>query len=169
MANPQSPANNVWLGFAPGLGYVLVYFSLLPFVLSGYLAFANYWVQTRWTRAEATVLNDKFRQSSSGATTATGSSRASSTSYFVHCIVSYPVAGEIRQSQLDSPPSTYRMDAQAWAASWSPGRHIAIRYKSSNPSRIRLVNNPSEFTVMGSLRAALYFFVPGLLLIWTRR
>jgi len=75
------------------------------------------------------------------------------------------VQGETRQSELESPGSGYRIDAQVWAGSWSPGQHIAILYKPSNPSRIRLADNPAEATAMGSLRLAFYFFVPGMLLI----
>jgi hypothetical protein len=60
------------------------------------------------------------------------------------------------------------MDAQVWAASWSPGQHIAILYQPSNPSKIRLVDN-AELTAIGSLRVALYFFIPGTLLILTSR
>jgi hypothetical protein len=141
---------------------------MLLFLLSGYLAFTHYWIQTRWTKSEATALSGEIRQFSSGSTSSKGSG-TSSKSYFFHCTVTYPVAGEIRQSQLDSPPSPYRMDAQVWAASWSPGQHIAILYKPSNPSKIRLVDNPAELTAMGSLRVALYFFIPGTLLILTSR
>jgi len=143
----------------------LVAFSMLLFLLSGYLAFNRYWIRTRWTKAEATALSGEIRQLS----TSRIGSGTSSKSYFFHCTVRYPVAGEIRQSQLDSPPSPYRMDAQMWAAGWSPDRHIAIVYKPSNPSEIRLVDNPAELTAMGSLRMALYLFIPGTLLILTSR
>jgi hypothetical protein len=61
------------------------------------------------------------------------------------------------------------MDAQVWAARWSQGQPIAILYKPSNPSKIRLVDNPAELTVVGSLRVALYFFIPGTLLILKSR
>jgi hypothetical protein len=61
------------------------------------------------------------------------------------------------------------MDAQVWASNWSPGRHVVIRYKDSNPNKIRLDDNPSEITAMRSLRAALYFLIPGALLILTSR
>jgi hypothetical protein len=79
------------------------------------------------------------------------------------------VAGETRQSELDSPASAYSIDAQAWAGSWSRGRHIAILYKPSDPSKIRLADNSAELTAMGSLRVAFYFLVPGMLLILTSR
>ena len=155
--------------FGRFLGRALVAFSMLLFLLSGYLAFAHYWIQTQWTKSEATVLSGELSQFSSGSTSGTGSAGHSSSSYFFHCTVSYSVAGETRQSQLDSPPSPYRLDAQVWAASWSPGQHIAIRYEDSDPSKIRLDNNPAEITAMGSLRVALYFFIPGTLLILTSR
>ena len=115
------------------------------------------------------MLNGEFRERSSGSTSRHGSGGRSSKSYFFHCTVSYPVAGEIRQSELDSPPSPYRIDAQLWAASWPQGKHIDILYKPSNPSRIRLVDNPAEVTAMGSLRVAFYFLVPGMLLILVSR
>ena len=57
----------------------------------------------------------------------------------------------------------------SWLPSWSPGQHIAIRYMPSNPSKIRLADNPAEVTAMGSLRVAFYFCVPGLLLIQLSR
>jgi hypothetical protein len=79
------------------------------------------------------------------------------------------VGGETRQSELDSPLSPYRIDAQVWAATWSPGQHIAIRYKASNPTKIRLADNPAEITAVGSLRFALYLVFPGMLLILTSR
>jgi hypothetical protein len=136
---------------------------MLLFLLCGYVAFAHYWIQTRWTKSEATVLRGEFREHSSGSTSSRGSGMHSK-SYFYHCTVSYPVAGETRQSQLDSPGSAYPLDAQAWAGSWSQG-HIAIRYLPSNPSKIRLSDNPAEVTAMGALRLAFYFLVPGMLLI----
>lgn len=155
--------------FGRFLGRALVASSMLLFLLSGYLAFSHYWVQTRWTKSEATVLSGEIRQRSSGSTARAGSVGTSSKTYFVHCTVTYPVAGEIRQSQLDSPGSPYSIDAQVWASSWLPGQHIAIQYNPSNPGKIRLVDNPNEVTAMGSLRSALYFFIPGTLLILTSR
>ena len=166
---PAPSAGSGLRNFKRFLGHALVAFSMLLFLLSGYLAFAHYWIQTQWTKSEATVQSVELRQFSSGSTSTTGSGGHSSTSYFFHCTVSYSVAGGNRQSQLESPGSPYRMDAQVWAASWSPGRHIAIRYENSNPSKIRLDDNPSEVTAMDSLRVAFYFFLPGMLLTLTSR
>lgn len=151
--------------FGEFLGRALVFFSVLIFLWSGYVAFAHYWIQTRWTKAEATVLSGEIRQISSGSTSRPGQGGTSSKSYFFHCTVSYPVEGETRQSELDSPGSGYRIDAQVWAATWSRGQHVAILYKPSNPSKVRLADNPAEVTAIGSLRVAFYFFVPGGLLI----
>ena len=150
--------------FGRFLGRVLLFFSMFFFLSTGYLAFAHYWILTHWTKAEATVLSGELRQLSSGSRKS-GSSR----SYFFHCTVSYPVADETRQSQLDSPASPYRLDAQVWAARLSPGQHIAILYKSSDQADIRLLDNPAEATAVGSLRVALYFFAPGILLVLTSR
>jgi uncharacterized protein DUF3592 len=168
-AAPQPSPGSAGRNFARFLGRALVAFSMLLFLLSGYLAFAHYWIQTQWTKSEATVLSGEIRQRSSGSARVSGSAGTSSNTYFFHCTVTYPVAGEIRQSQLDSPGSPYRIDAQAWAASWSQGQHIAILYKPSDPSKIRLIDNPAELTAMGSLRVALYLFLPGMLLILTSR
>jgi hypothetical protein len=165
---PEPSAGSALRNFGRFLGRALVFFSMLLFLLSGYLAFAHYWIQTRWTKSEATVLSGEFRQFSSGSTSRLGSG-TSSKSYFYHCTVSYPVAGETQRSELDSPASPYRMDAQAWAGSWSQGQHIAILYKPSNPSRIRPVDNPAEVAAMGSLKVAFYFLVPGMLLMVTSR
>lgn len=166
---PEPSARSAWTNFGRFLGRALVFFSMLLLLFSGYLAFTHYWIQTRWTNTEATVLNGEFRELSSGSTGTLLSRGRSSKSHFYHCTVSYPVAGETRQSELDSSPSPYRMDAQVWAATWSPGQHIAIRYKPSDPSKIRLADNPAEVTAIGSLRVAFYFFVPGILLILTSR
>jgi hypothetical protein len=165
-AIPELSAGSAWADFGRFLGRALVLLSMLLLLLSGYLAFAHYWIQTHWTKSEATVLSGEFRQFSSGSTSSLGSG-TSSKSYFYHCTVSYPAEGETRQSELDSPAAPYRIDAQAWAGSWSQGQHIAIRYKPSNPSKIRLADNPSELTARGSLRVAFYFFVPGVVLILT--
>ncbi len=144
-----------------------MFFSMLLFLSSGYLTFARYWIQAHWTKSEATVLSGEFRQLSSGSTGTLRSGARFSKSYFFHCTVSYPVEGETRQSELDSPASPYTMDAHVWAANWSRGQHIAIRYQRSNPRKIRLADNPDELTAMGSLRVAFYFLVPGVLLILT--
>jgi hypothetical protein len=166
---PDSSAASALRNFGRFFGRALVFFSVLIFLWSGYVAFAHYWIQTRWTKAEATVLSGEISERSSGSTSKTGHGGTSSKSYFFHCAVSYPVAGETLQSELDSPGSGYRIDAQAWAATWSPGQHVAIRYMPSNPSKIRLADNPAEVTAMGSLRVAFYFFVPGALLILLSR
>jgi hypothetical protein len=166
---PDPSAGSALRSFGQFLGRALVAFSMLLFLLSGYLAFAHYWIQTQWTKSEATVLRGEIGQRSSGSARGSGSAGTSSNSYFFHCTVTYPVAGEIRQSQLDSPGSPYRIDAQFWAASWPQGQHVAILYKPSNPSKIRLVDNPAELTAIGSLRVALSFFIPGTLLILTSR
>jgi hypothetical protein len=169
MVTPAPSAGRALRDFGRFLGHALVAFSMLLFLLSGYLAFAHYWIRTQWTKSEATVLSGELRQFSTTSTSTTGSAGHFSRSYFFHCTVSYSVAGETRQSQLDSPGSPYRLDAQVWASSWSPGRHIAIRYEDSNPSKIRLDDNPSEITAMDSLRMAFYLFLPGMLLMLTSR
>ena len=166
---PEPPAGSAWRNLGRLLGRTLVFLSMPLFLLSGYLAFAHYWIQTQWTKSEATVLSGELRQRSSGSTSRRGGGAKFSTAYFFHCTVLYPVAGETRQSELDSPGSPYRMDAQVWAASWAPGQNIAILYKASNPSKIRLIDNPTEATAVGSLREALYFFLPGMLLILISR
>ena len=159
----EPSAGTALRNFGRFLGRALVFFSLPLFLLSGYAAIARYWIRTGWMKSEATVLNGEFRELSSGSTNKRGSGTFSK-SYFYHCTVSYPVAGETWRSQLDSPPSPYQLDAQAWAGSWSQG-HIAIRYLPSNPSKIRLADNPSEVTAMGALRVAFYVFVSGMLLM----
>jgi hypothetical protein len=166
---PELSGGSAWTNFGRFLGRVLLFCSMLLFLLSGYLAFADYWIQTRWASSQATVLSGELRQLSTGSTSTLHSGGRFSKSYFFHCTVSYPVADETRQSELDSPAFPYRMDAQIWAASWSRGQHISILYKPSNPSKIRLVDNPAELTAMGSLRVAFYFLVPAMLLILTSR
>lgn len=155
--------------FARFLGRTLVFVSILLFLLSGYVAFADYWIQTQWTKAEATVLSGEIRQSSSGSTNRPGTAGSYSKMYYFYCVVSYPVAGEIRQSDLNSPASAYRIDAQGWASKWSPNQHISILYKSSDLGRIRLAYNPTEITATGTLRVAFCFLAPGILLILISR
>jgi hypothetical protein len=46
---------------------------------------------------------------------------------------------------------------------------LPSEYEDSNPSKIRLDDNPSEITAIGSLRVAFYFFLPGMLLMLTSR
>jgi hypothetical protein len=106
---PDLSAGSALRNFGRFLGRALVAFSIILFLLSGYLAFAHYWIQAQWTKSEATVLSCELRQFSSGSGSRTDSAGHSSSSYFFHCTVSYSVAGEIRQSQLDSPGSPYRI------------------------------------------------------------
>jgi len=151
--------------FSRFVGRVLVLLSILCFALGGYLGFAHYWLLTHWTKADATVLNGELRQGSSGSTARLGSGAVESSSvYFFHCTVSYSVAGETLHSELDSPVSAHRIDAEVWGAQMSPGRTIDILYKSSNPQRIRLANNPAEITLFGTIKGAFCFLVTGLLL-----
>ena len=137
-------------------------------MLTGYLGFTHYWILAHYTKAEARVLSSELRQWSE-LTSRPGSVPQVSHTFTVHCTVSYLVAGKTLQSELDSPPSSYRIDAQAWGGELSPGRTIDILYESSNPHRIRLANNPAEVTVVGSIKAAFYLLVPGLLLVFTSR
>lgn len=141
---------------------MLILVSTVCFALSLYLGFANYWILTHWTKTEAAVLSGELRQYSSGPT---GPPQTlGKPSYFFHCTVSYLVGGKNLQSQLDSPSSPYRIDAQVWGGQLSPGRSIDIRYKELDPSRIRLANHPAEITVGGPIKAGFFFLVPGLLL-----
>jgi hypothetical protein len=162
---PESAPKN----FCRMMGRALLCFSMLFFLLSGYLAFAHYWILTQWMKSEATVLSSELRQRSSGSTSRSGSVAASSKVFFFHCLVSYPVGGETRQSMLDSPGSTDRIDTEVWAARMSRGQRVAIFYKPSDPSRIRLEDNPAEATASGSLRVAFYLLIPGLILILISR
>jgi hypothetical protein len=85
--------------------------------------------------------------------------------HFYHCTVSYVVAGETRQYELNSPSSQSRIDAEVWAARWSRGQRVAILYKNSDPSRVLLADNPAELTTLGVLKLALCLFIPGMLLL----
>jgi hypothetical protein len=170
MAN--DPANTSlrrqWRDFRRFLGRAFLVLSIFFLLGSGYLAFAHYWILTRWDMSYATVLNGEIRQFTSGSTS-TSRSASSSRSYFVHCTVSYLADGEQRQSHFDSPASPNRIDAAVWAARLSRGQQVAIFYKPSDPGNIRLADNPAEATALGSLRLALYFLAPALLLTLTSR
>lgn len=156
--------------FSRFLGRVLVCLSIFCFILGGYIGFAHYWFLTRWTKAEGTVLSGEIRQGSSGArSTSGGQGGSSSNSYFFDCTVSYMAAGKTLQSQLDSPSSAHRIDAQVWGASLAPGQRVDILYKTTNPNRIRLANNPAEVRVTGVTEAAFLFLVSWLLLGFVSR
>jgi hypothetical protein len=152
------PAENSWRQFWRLGADALLLFSLFFFLVGGYLAFAHYWVLTRWTKTEATVLSGTMRESSFTA----GSNGASFRMYFHQVTISYPVAGDTRQAELDSPSSRYPLDAAVWAARWSSGQRIAIFYKNSDPARVLLADNPAEATPWGALKWALCLFAPGL-------
>lgn len=151
--------------FSRFAGRVLVFLSLVCFMFSGYVGFAHYWILTHWIKTEGTVQSGEIRQGSSGA----GGIREYSSSYLYRCTVSYSVSGKTVDSQLDLPSSAYRIDAQGWGGTFSPGRSIEILYDSSNPRRILLANNPAEVTLVGSLRFGFYLLVPGLLLLFLSR
>jgi hypothetical protein len=159
---PEAQLKN-FLRFA---GRVLVFVSLLCFMLGGYLGFAHWWILTHWTKAEGTVLRGEIRQGSSGARNALG---RSSNLYFFHCTVSYKVAGKTLESELDSPSSASRIDAQVWGGLLSPSRAIDILYDSSNPSRIRLANNPAEVALIELMKGALFLLISGLVFLVTSR
>jgi len=164
-ATDASPATQL-RAFSRFLGRVLVCFSILCFTLSGYLGFVHHWLFTHWTKAEAIVLNGEMQQLSSGSSGTGRLLGSSSKSFFFHCTVSYTVGGKSLRSQLNSPYSPYRIDAQT---SLSPGQSVEILYESGNPSHIRLANNPFEITVTGSIKAALLFLLPGLLLAFAAK
>jgi hypothetical protein len=166
---PLSPEAQL-RSFSRFLGRVLIFLSILCFALSGYLGFAHYWLLTHWTKADGTVLTREFRQVSSASTARPGSAAVgSSNTYFFHCTISYSVAGETLHSELDSPASSHRIDAEAWGAQMSPGRSIDILYKSSNPSRIRLADNPTEVTLIGTIKVTVCFLITGLILVLASR
>jgi len=170
-ASAGNPSSETQLRqFSRFLGRMLVGLSILCFALSGYLGLAHYWFLTHWTRAKGTALNGEIRQRSFGSGgTSRGQGGSSSNSYYFHCTVSYMAAGTTLQSQLDSPSSAYRIDAQVWGASLAPGQKVDILYQSANPSRIRLAKNPAEITLTGSIEAAFMFLAPGLLLVFASR
>lgn len=82
--------------------------------------------------------------------------------------LNYPGSGLLITYTANSS-SARRIDAQVWGESLSPGQSVDILYESANPSRIRLANNPAEVTLAGSMKAALLFLVPGLLLAFASR
>lgn len=84
---------------------------------------------------------------------------------YIHVIL-YRLPAYVR---LHNNEPTHMIDAQAWGGSLAPGRSVDILYKSANPSRIRLANNPTEITLMGPVKAALLFLIPGLLLAFLSR
>lgn len=102
--------------------------SILCFTLSGYLKFTHYWFLTDYARAGG----DRGHPRDPAAFIRDKKLRLVFQSAFCPqdgLLVSYVVAGKTLQSQLDSPASAYRIDAQA---SLSPSQSVDILYESAN-------------------------------------
>lgn len=145
------------------LGRTLVFFAILLFLLSAYLEAAHYWRMTQWTQANAIVLGGEFHEKQSHCGP---SFKVPCEEYSFRTTVSYLVAGEARESQIDSPPFYHKIEAVMWASHFPRGRQLAVVYKPADPSAVRLVDEPSPFlNALGVLKAGLCLFVPGVLLI----
>jgi hypothetical protein len=149
-------------------GVSLLLFAGLSMLLTGYLAFTEFWILHHSTKVEATVLSGESRQRSFALTSA-ASAASTSSSYYFHCIVAYRAEGRDWQSPLDSPGSPHKFEREVWASTLSPGSSVAIRYYTADPARIRLADNPVEITAAEAFRATCYLLVPGVLLVMLSR
>lgn len=150
-------------------GGILLLFGTMSLLLAGYLAFAQYWIRRHSTEVDATVLSGELRQRSTASTRTTSSTGTSNSSYYFHCVVTYRAEGRDWQSQLDSPASPHMLDEKVWAARLSPGQVIGIRYKTADPARIRLADNPAALTAAGAARTTCYLLIPGIVLLGLSR
>ncbi len=151
-------------------GVLLILSGTFFLLLSGYLVFAQYWLQTQWIKTDAKVLSRQDYDQRS--VQAARLSRGATIFYGVRCSVSFPANGEIRHSQLDFGPAfPSKLDAQIWAGHCQPGQQIPVLYKPSDPARIRFAGDyPSSYaTAAGTLKLAAWLLVPGLLAIMAAR
>jgi hypothetical protein len=77
--------------------------------------------------------------------------------YGFRCTVSFPVAGEARQSQLDfGPIFATEIESKVWAARFPPGSRIPVLYQASDTSWVRFASDPppSYVTASGALKHA---------------
>jgi len=139
-------------------------------LLSGYLGFAQYWLQTQWIKTNAEVLSRQDYDQRS--VQATRLSRGATMFYGVRYTVSFPANGETRHSQLDFGPAfPSKLDAQIWAAHFQPGQQIPILYRPSDPARIRFAGDyPSSYaTASATLNLAVWLLGLGFLAILAAR
>lgn len=151
-------------------GTLLILFGTFFLLLSGYLGFAQYWLQTQWIKTDAEVLSRQDYEERSVRVVKVN--RGTTMFYGVRCTVSFPANGETRHSQLDFGPAfPSKLNAQIWEAHFQPGQQIPILYKASDPARIRFAGDyPSSYaTASGTFKLAAWLLVPGLLAIVAAR
>ena len=155
--------------FRRNLGRSLAFFATLSLLLSVLLEGNHLLLVTTWTRVEATVISGKIyrKQSRCGGQAI---NTVPCDEYSFRCTVSYRVAQSVREGQLDSPRFYYEIDALKWADRFPTGRQLPIVYKPSDPSDIRLVDEPPPFlNALTMVKVAFWLFIPGLLLIRSSR
>jgi Protein of unknown function (DUF3592) len=143
------------------LGHALLIFAGFFLILSGYLGFVDYLLQTRWIKTAAEVRGGQIYED-----VHRSAKRGVETFYGFRCTVSFPVAGEARQSQLDfGGVFASKMDAEIWAARFPPGSQIPVFYQPRDASLVRFAADPppSYATVSGTLKLAACMLVTGLL------
>jgi hypothetical protein len=181
------------------LGKTLVILAAIPFLWGGYVGAYRYWqpAPTLWTRTDANVLDGRIQATRDlcppGWHSGTVGHLVPHCDYYIFRFgVSYFVAGEARQSKLDSPLFTHKNEAEAWASQFEPGRQLTIIYDPSDASRIRRADDapPGQYAIgpsiryyplgmggsevivesaVGPMKAALWLLVPGILLILSSR
>jgi hypothetical protein len=181
------------------LGKTLVILAALPFLWGVYVAAYHYWhPPTLWTHTDATVLDGKVQMTRnicppgwhSGTTLR---DMVPKCDYYVFRFdVSYFVAGETQQSQLDSPLFTHKGEAEAWASRVTSGHQLAVIYDPLEAGRVRRADDlpPGQYaggpsigyfpvgltgpevvieSATGPLGVAFCFLVPGILLLISSR
>lgn len=167
LSSAYTPAQK-WATARRFLGTILLLFSCLCLLLSAILGVAHYVKMTHWTRVEATVISGKFRHQNSDCGVATTPMPCDQ--YYFTFTVSYPVAGEVRESQIESLPFRRLTDVMNWANLFPPGHRLQIAYNPSNPGVISLVEEPAPLTgALGVLKFALCLLIPGVVLILSAR
>jgi hypothetical protein len=169
---PLMPVDPTPSPTAPGttlraLGQALLIFAGLFLLLSGYLGFVQYLLQTQWIKTSAEVRGGQIYEQVHDS-----SKRGVSRFYGFRCTVSFPVPGGARQSQLDfGPISTSKVDAEVWAARFPPDSQVSVLYQPSDAAWVRFAGDPppSYATASGALKLAGCLLVAGLLAFMTSK
>jgi len=144
-----------------GLGRILISIAALLVLLSAYLGFVQYWLQTHWIETNAQVVSVQIYASSR-----TWPNHAAKLFYGVRSTVSFPVDGKLRESQIDSGPTfAARIDAEVWASDFRPGGQVPILYQPPDGARVRPAVDSRDVTMSGCLRWSGCVFLAGLLAI----
>jgi hypothetical protein len=136
------------------LGKTLVVLAALPFLWGVYVGAYHYWhPPTLWTQTNATVLDGKIQMTrdicDAGWHRGSRNSVPKCDYYVFRFGVSYFAAGEVQQSQLDSPLFTHKHEAESWASQLVPGHELPVIYDAVDAGRVRRADDPPPQYAVG--------------------